>query len=75
MLHKAGVEFVANGVDHGDARIAVVAGDAYLDQFMTIQMDIDFAQHGGRQTRIADNDHGFKMMCPRFEFAAPSRGE
>ena len=70
MLHQAGVERFANGIDHGGARIAVVASYADFDQFVAFEMHVNFENDGRCQARIADNHYGLKMMRARFECAA-----
>lgn len=50
-------------VDQRDlACLAIVNGDAYLDEAVCLQRDIDLAHHRGCQAVMSDDDDGVQRM-------------
>lgn len=58
MLHRCGVELLANGGQKLFAHFPVIVEDADLDQFVTDQAGTDFVQHGFGQAVLADCNDG-----------------
>ena len=74
MLHRRAIKFAANTVVRGHAHVAVVAGHAYLDEFMALERSIDFTQHRRGQAGIANQYHWIEMMGAGFQGFAFERG-
>lgn len=60
MLHRRRVECVADLGQQCVPRIPVVAEHADLDQLMREQVDVDFVQHRGSESVLADGDDGMQ---------------
>ena len=73
MLNGRGAERVADLREHRVAFGARIAEHADLDQFVRVETDIDFVQHGRRKAVLADADDGMQLMRLRSE-RAPLRG-
>jgi hypothetical protein len=67
MLDRGRAEVFANPVQNVRSRVAVIAEDAYLDQFVGGQGTVDFAGYGRCQAAVADQYSGFEGMGAGFE--------
>jgi len=56
-------------------RFPVIAGELDLDDFVALEGNLGFLQHGIAQTLGADDHHRLQRMGTRLEGAAVSRGE
>jgi hypothetical protein len=55
------------------ARRVFARKHADLDQFMTLEIIVDFVEHSRTQTGIPDYDHGTQVVCARTQRAALCR--
>ena len=62
MLHRRRIQFQADALEQRIALVARVAPYADLDQFMREQRDVDFMEHRGRQSVVADTDDGVQRV-------------
>ena len=58
MLDRCRVELGADAIEHRLATDSIVAEHPDLDQLVRTQIDVDLMQHGRREARVADHDHG-----------------
>jgi hypothetical protein len=63
MLDGRCAEFVTDAGEHRIAFGTRVAPHANLDQFVRFQADVDFVQHPGRKSKVADADDWMQVMC------------
>lgn len=75
MLDRRGTEPVADCLQDPGAGIAIVAADAYLDQFVRLQAEIDLPEHGRAQPGVAHKHHGLEGMRPSLEGTAFGSGQ
>ena len=69
MLDRHRAERLADLREHRVAFGARVVPDTDLDQFMRVQIEVDFVQHRRRETVLADADDGMEVMRLRTERA------
>ena len=62
MLYRCGVEFRADLFEIGDAVFTAVAVDANLDQFVGIQVALDFLEHGIGQAVFGNRDDRIQIV-------------
>lgn len=67
MLDWRGAQAVANSIQDVLAGGAIVAHDAYLDEFVGGEVAVDFARYRRREAAAADQDGGFERMGAGFE--------
>jgi hypothetical protein len=70
MLDGCAGELVADARGHRFAYPAIVAEDTDLDQLVRLQRQVDFAQHRGGQTLLADRDDRVQVVRLRAKVAA-----
>lgn len=75
LLHRKGIQCLADLRDVTAARLTVVAENTDLDQFVAAKMHIDLADHGGCQTGVTDDHDGIEMMGACFQKSTPLRGQ
>lgn len=75
MLYRAGAERRAKLGQEIFAQRAIVARHADLDQFVALQIDVDFLQYRGAQALVADHHDRFERVGAGFQFAAAGRCE
>ena len=62
MLYGRCAEFITDAGEHRIAFGTRVAPHANLDQFVRFQADVDFVQHSGRKSKVADADDRMQVM-------------
>ncbi len=62
MLDRRRVELVAHAGEHAFACAAVIDVDAYLDELMRGQRNVDFVHDGRREPLMADRDDRMQRM-------------
>jgi hypothetical protein len=75
MLNRLRVGPIADRPKHGFALLTVCAGDAYLDQLMTLEIDFDLAQHRFGQPFVSDQHDRVQRVGTGFERLACERRE
>jgi 6-phosphogluconate dehydrogenase (decarboxylating) len=63
-LHEFGTCATADIVDQGFAVLAIIGGDAQLDQLVPGQCNVYLGKHGVAQAGRADAHHWIEMVCP-----------
>src|SRR5690606_13350793 len=58
MMHIGAGQGLADGFQHGAARLTVDAGHADLDQLMRLEVEVDFLEYGFGQDPVADQHDG-----------------
>ena len=69
MLHGVCGQRIADVTDQALALAAVIAKYADLDEFVTLERQVDFPQHPGREAGLPDHDDRMQMMRTRPERA------
>ncbi len=75
MLHRRGVELVADPREKALTLKAIVAEDADLDELVRRQSDVDFVKHRDGKPVLSDADERVEVMGLRAECAAKARGQ
>lgn len=70
MLYRHRSEHLADDCEHRVAVGAHVVPHADLDQFMRLEIDVDFAEHRRGDTVLPYADDGMKVMRLRAKLAA-----
>jgi hypothetical protein len=70
LLDRPGVKRAADFIDQARPSLTVIAQHPDLDQFMTLEVDVDFFEDRGRETCLADHHDWLQMMGPGFQRAA-----
>jgi len=75
VLDRMRVECGADPRQERFAQAAVVRRCLDLDQFVALEVDVDLAQHGGRESLVTDGHDRVECVCARLEGLALRRGE
>ena len=75
MLNRLRIGAVADRPQHRLALLAVCAGDAYLDQLVALEIDLDLAQHRFGQPFVPDQHDRVQRVSAGFERLACERSE
>ena len=67
ILNKIRMTAVAYLRDHAFTFITITGIDAYLDQFMVLERNVNFVEDGIRETGISGHYYRFQMVRPRFQ--------
>lgn len=62
MLHGVCGQRIADVTDQALTLAAVIAKNADLDEFVTLERQVDFFQHPGREAGLPDHDDRMQMM-------------
>ena len=74
-LYQFGMTGVADRRDQPPSGLAVGTAEAYLDQFVVFQREVDFPDHRLAQSRSADDDDRFEGMTALAQIAFLFFGE
>jgi len=74
MLDSGRTEIVANAAQGIRPGVAIFAGNPYLDQFMGVEVAIDFLEYRSVKPAIANQYHGIECMGAGLECAAFAGG-
>jgi 23S rRNA (uridine2552-2'-O)-methyltransferase len=72
VLHRRGIEGLADGAQQRFPGVAVVAEHAHLDELVRGQRNVDLLQDGGREAVLADGHDRIEVMRTRTQ--GPPRG-
>src|SRR6185369_16371026 len=73
MLNVGSAEFGADLFKIGDPVLTAVTINAYLDQFVSVEIDLDFLEHGLGEAVFGDRDDRIQVVGTGAQFAALDR--
>ena len=73
MLDRSGTEFAADFFEMGDAVFTTLAINTNLDQFVGVQIDVDFLEYSRGEAVLGDRNDGIQAVGADTQFAARTR--